>query len=324
MIGMIGTIIEIMLSLEERMWKHFRKASVLIEPVSAMYVKKNQITSNDIYPLFENFIDINEENDCFQYCETLIAITNPYDTEIVLDKIIFSANNIKIDKRPCFYFEFYKESDTGLPVHVYNVGFGNSTEITLKLIDKEGKLSEYIKREALNVTIPPLEASKDVYIELLNNKDVIKEALNPIVFETEFIVDNEDILLLDENLLCFQLEGKKLTLVGGLGADGGNIYGIRIDTNKQSYKREETVKEFIKPSETLMIPICFFPDKSCTLDFEIEFEVIKEGKKTSIKTGNVSYHFQTFSREGLGLMPTIEIPQNKYKLKPIHVHISTN
>lgn len=35
----------------------------------------------------------------------------------------------------------------------------------------------------------------------------------------------------------------------------------------------EKISDFIKPNETLIIPISFFPDKSCKMTFNVCFEI---------------------------------------------------
>lgn len=75
----------------------------------------------------------------------------------------------------------------------------------------------------------------------------------------------------------------------------------KIDTDKDSFRWKESITETISAGDTLIFPICFFPDKSCTMEFRVLFEIVNDGEKYYIDTPLTPISFAVSSFPGYSI-----------------------
>ena len=72
--------------------------------------------------------------------------------------------------------------------------------------------------------------------------------------------------------------------VGDYGDSGACVYGIMINTDNINFIKEFSVNECIDGGDILDIPLCFFPDSSCKMEFYVEFDIYDGFDTKTIKS----------------------------------------
>ena len=96
--------------------------------------------------------------------------------------------------------------------------------------------------------------------------------------------------MLDERLILL-ITPDGLDYMGG-GAPSIMAYGIYIDTDKSKFSFSKNVSEIIKPNSNIDLPICFFPNMSCSMTFYIELEIFDGEKYITVKTEKKNMYFR--------------------------------
>lgn len=247
--------------------------------VNVEYLKKIRDDGDEeVYPLFSDAIDDKGKNNFSGNCATQIYIDNKYEEEIVLTKIIFEAQDIIVNTRPRFELENL-ESSQGMDLGICNVGWGDGKNVNMRFEGVNGdKLDDFLKSSKQQITVPLVRHGEFTQIHVWNNEDFLKDG------SYEFIVNCSD-----ENgeietgywnadrLGAYIEDGRFIEL--NQGAPSSVIYGIKIDTSKNEYIKEEFISESIESHGRLELPICFLADKSCDFKFRVGFELLKRNNK---------------------------------------------
>lgn len=266
--------------------------------VSLTYLKKNSEQYSNLYPLFEGCIDSKKDYRFSENCVTKLMITNHYDNQIVIDKIVLEAREIEVDYSPILIFSIADCTDEGLSIYITNTGWGNAQNLKIAIKGINQNLEDYFRKEALEFALPLIEPATYIEVPFLNNSDLLGQCPDGTSFNIAFEVECEceGTLEIDGEVSFFVQDGK-LDYLGG-GAGPVFVYGIKIDTDNQEFLWEENILELIDSRETLVFPICFFPNKSCSLLLNISFEIVNDGKREMISTGLERMHFSVSSIEG--------------------------
>ena len=67
-------------------------------------------------------------------------------------------------------------------------------------------------------------------------------------------------------------DGEVAWATDGLGDSEKTIYGIPLDTHKTSDISEASTNLIVEGHEVKVIPVCFFPDRSCNVTCHFEFD----------------------------------------------------
>lgn len=269
---------------------HKKLNIVIQDDISITYLNENIMQNNNFYPLFEDYVDSDREYSFTENCATQLMITNHYDEQIVLDKISLNVDEIVIDYSPVLCFDNGYNIDNGISIQVANIGWGEAKDLKIRAIGNDKNLEDYFKREALEFKIANLNCATNIEIPFLNNSDILCDFSGWTDFSISFIAECEEGVLETYGVVEPSIYDGKI-MYDGLGGVADYIYGIRIDTDSRKFFWEESILEFIDQGETLVLPICFFPDKSCSLKLEISFEIVNDGKKEIISTGFKKMHF---------------------------------
>ena len=248
------------------------------DDISLSYLNKGFDQYTDYYPLFENQVVSGKDYVFSENCMTQLMITNHYDNQIVIDKIILEAEEVEVDYSPILNFAMGDCTEEGVSVYITNIGWGNAQNLKIALVGVDKDLEDYFKKEALEFEVPVVEAAEQIEVPLVKNSDLLGQYQDGTVFEIEFEVECqcEGTLQVYGSVVLYILDGKIDYL--GCGDSAGYVYGIKIDTNNHDFVWEENIIEFIDSGETLVFPICFFPDKSCSLTLKISFEIVNDGR----------------------------------------------
>lgn len=139
-------------------------------------------------------------------------------------------------------------------------------------------LSKYFNKDDLNMKIPNLKIgesthiffpSVDKYIQTPNENEYEYVSIRPIIqIRNEGKVENF------EDFIPIYLYNDKI-LIDEIGGNEGfyGVYGITVNSNLSTFQKEFNVNETINVGEILDIPICFFPNKSSSMEFHVEFDI---------------------------------------------------
>lgn len=301
-IVIVCTLIGIVLTLMQIYdWvKEHKKLDIAIQGnISTTYLNRNIKEYKNFYPLFEDYVDSDKEYSFTENCATQLMITNHYDQQVVVDKIMLEANEIKVDYSPILTFsDGYIPEEEGLCISITNTGWGDAKNLKVKVVGSNTNLEEYFKKEALEFMVPIVGSSKQVVVPFLKDSDLLGYFDDGTSFGINFEVECEcdGVPEVYSDVAVFIFDGK--LEYGDLGDYAQYVYGIKIDTTNENFLWEESIVEFIDQGETLILPICFFPDKSCSLKLKISFEIVKDGEKEIISTELTDMYFTVASIPG--------------------------
>lgn len=276
--------------------KNWEKPSIYSDKISVEYLKSSESRDKVIYQLFDDEIDEEKDYKLYDYCATQIFITNHYDQEIALNSIKFVAENISVIETPIL--SLYAEEGEGyVDLSINNTGWGDCKDFKIEFTGKEEELSNHIKKDKLTFNVEGVKVGEDRTIRLWEKEDLVTK-LNSEVLEInahcEDVDGNEIPVIYSMGdypcLLVDIIDGKFLS--DGRGGPSDKIYGVRIDTSKSNFAYRDSIEEYIQPNETLALPICFFPDKSCNIKFYVEFTAVYDEREITIQSKPVSMEFE--------------------------------
>lgn len=250
------------------------RADIMEGAVSLEYLQYLREDEN-VYPLFSDTIKNKKENIFVGDCATQVFITNNYEEEIVLTKLMFEAEDISVDTDPVLSVCMIGD-ETDYRLFIANVGWGNSQEMTLEFEDAEGKdIDDYLDSENKKIKTSGIACGEFKEIHLWDNTDFIKNGEYKIKIKCYDVNGEINVKYEFGEFLDVKIKGGKFQPIE-LGDASAIIYGIEIDTSNNSYKKEAVISEPIESHSRLELPICFSADKSCDFKFKIGFELRKQ------------------------------------------------
>lgn len=294
------------------------KPTIYTDKISVSYLNTNNNLDN-IYMLFDDEIDNKKEYKLSESCATQLFITNYYEDEIILNSIRFIAEEISVIEEPIISL-LVLEGNGFVDLQLYNIGWADSDMLNLTFEGVNDDLSKHIDRNKLSLSIEGIPSQTSKTIRLWENEDLITDMDSGVIKFTATCNDamnNTVETVYGETRDFSHLEvdiadGKFVCL--GKGGISDLTYGVRIDTSQPSFNYEETIRESIQSQETLALPICFFPDKSCSIRFHIEFSALHNGKQTFCQSDPVTLEFEvssinTAEKYNAGDYSTLELTQ---------------
>lgn len=250
-----------------------------------------------------------------------ISNNNP-DKEIILCNFRFVAENIIVDTMPILdatYQVYGSDSDYLCKIDVANDGWGNAKNIIITFedsvcsveelsnddIDNNIKILDKILNEedrATTISMIKSGTSQSIYCFPISNMNM--ELLNWILDEygsfgwritiyVQYEENNYERIPIGEILLVVEKEG--ISDYGGMGFNSPVKYAILIDTDMENYEFSSNINEGIPKGSTLELPICFFPNKSCSLTYYVEMEVFDGIKNYRIQSEKKDVCFKIHS-----------------------------
>ncbi|EOS34996.1 hypothetical protein C804_01122 [Lachnospiraceae bacterium A4] len=286
----------------------------------------------------KDYTDLSEDKEKYYFeenCVFILNISNPTDHEVKVNKFSIVANNIIPISQPYISVSLCTDYEK-IFLTVCNHGWSNAYNIELLIKDTENILSKYFNAEDLIVRIPKLQASDSITVEFLDNNKVIKF---PDISENEYItirpfceVKIDEIVQDSQNLCQVYLYNNK-TEIDAIGGNEGfyGVYGIMINANLNKDRIEYYVNEIIPPGKILDIPICFFPNKSCNMEFYTEFNIFNgfdekiissEVRNVQFKISSINSHYINIDNKTFDLQHISGIENDYYISYPDNKEIN--
>lgn len=280
MLGALATIIAVVLQFFDFKFPIKSNPNVYIEDenIDITYLQKlRNDEENSFYPLFQDKIDVHSKNEFVSNCATQVHITNNYDETITLKKIVFEAKNIEEDLKPILRINQCVFEDK-IQLRIENIGWQDAENIVITFEDEN--INEYLSKDRQTKEIPLIKYGSSISIPLWECKDFIKEGYFNIKLKvTGKNGDIETRYTENRNGIELELQNGEFIIPFGSGGQSDLVYGIKVNTETNSYKEEEIISENINPHDRLELPICFSAEKTCTFDFRIGFTILTHNNK---------------------------------------------
>lgn len=278
-------------------------------------------------------------------CAFILNISNPTEHQIKINRFRIVANNIIQICEPSFDI-FLCMFESGVEFVVTNNGWRNAYNIELMITDKDQMLLKYFNKEDLYIKIPSLKIGEsipvffpkvDKYIKVPNENDYEYISIRPVIqVRTDSMIDNF------EEFIPIYLYNDKIVIDAIGGNDGFyGVYGIVVNSNLNAFMKEFNVNDTVEVGEILDIPICFFPNKSSSMEFHVEFDIFNGKNEETISSDirkmefnipssgtnyvnfdNCTIDIQEIYNDSSGLY-YISYPDNK-DLNPLNSYSNTN
>lgn len=273
--------------------------------ISVTYLSTTDSRKDNIYQLFDDEIDDSKKYQLSDSCATQIYISNYYEQEIVLNSIRFVAEDISLIEEPILSLNAM-EGEGYVDLRVLNAGWENSKNLELKFYGVNDDLANHFVEEKLLLSIPGIKSGECKTFRLWENSDVVTEIDNGAISFTATChdIDGNEIDVIynegDSQYLSIDIYNGEL-LPMGKGGPSDRMYGVCIDTSKSSFSYQDSIEEYIQPNETLTLPICFYPDKSCSMTFYVEFTAVYGNDEIVIQSDPVTLTFEVLNVDYTGI-----------------------
>lgn len=210
---------------------------------------------------------------------TTINIGNPFSGNIQLNKLYINIKNIKRDTNP--YFRIYSiTKDDGVYLNIHNCGWGKADKLNFVFTCLRDISSDL---NSINIYVEEIEPGQIIEYPFILNKNV-KDIEFPLTIEysTNCIMDglNNDKAIKGAYLVYEIYDGK--IEVPAMGGASEYVYGIEFDASNSSFSLERDILEEVSSGEIFTVPICIFPNQTCTFDLDIKFKYLYNGKEKYI------------------------------------------
>ncbi|MCI8347496.1 MAG: hypothetical protein HFJ12_06100 [Bacilli bacterium] len=313
-VGVLFAILTFIISYFEISYTFKPSASIQEKVMSVSYLSELG-NRQDKYPMFNDNINDMKKYIYIDNCATQVIITNDYNSEILLEEMVFEAKDIVVDNSPILECDLIPNDNFGVNIMCVNHGWGDANNVTINL-DGEG-LDDFIVENKHSIFIPSIPAGERVDLPIWEVYDLIKENCTGELYLKANCVDSDGnvINVMDDKFIFIAICDGEFTSAGGLGPSE-EIYGIKINTSSENYEYSFNISESIKAKERIELPICFFPDKSCSLKFRISFTVVyNNNDRMNISTDWAELKFQISSLYPYGLNNVLDF--NKEQLLEI-------
>ncbi len=260
------------------------KTDIFKKPVmSYSEVPITFLFNNEYYGIYDLYSEkVNNDLNFSDNLATTINIANSLSNDMQLNKIFINIENIEQDYNP--YFQIYANTkEDGVYVNIHNCGWGKAENVNFVFLCFDDNVLDYINKNSVNIYIDSIDAGETREFPLILNSDVQYTELDiNFNFSVTCNIDGLNMIKsIKSAFLDFYISKGRIT-VAEVGGDSDFIYGIKFNTNKSSFKYERRIFEEIGSGQTIIIPICVYPDQSCTFDLDIKFQYLYNGKEKYI------------------------------------------
>ena len=213
-----------------------------------------------------------------------VSVSNTLSNDMQLNKIYINIDNIKRDYSP--YFKINSEiKEDGAYINICNCGWGDAEDITFIFECFDSSLNDYIKENTLNIYIEKLGVGESIEYPFILNEEINNISLSSqtITFSAKCFMHGTDVTKSIKNsYLVYYIYDGKIEIVG-VGGTADVVYGISFDSNTNCFSYEREILEEVHSKEIMVIPICVYPDQTCTFDLNIKFKYLCNGKEDFIQ-----------------------------------------
>lgn len=262
-----------------------------------------------IYPFFSDVLDQGNKPVRFtKRCATQLDIKNPTGKDITLTNFKFVAEDIVPDlKAELVIIESAAPEKSAsmddLFIEVSNSGWLEATSLVCTLTCEDRDFAGCFGSNSLVRRLPsPVGIGAKERVDIIRRQDVLNPPREACRFDLNCSVVSDNGCSRGDASAHFSI---KVDPDGGIHwADGvvlpcePMVYGIFIDTSKTSDVIERSISVDVEKNGSVSVPICFFPDRSCSVKFHIELTY--EGRGRPIRTETKEAYFHIDSRlEGM-------------------------
>ena len=271
------------------------KSVAVLKDITLEYLSAEDDRINNIYSFDIDSLSGEEKKYYLgSNCCTNLLVSNNSKREYQITKFKFYAENISRDLTPYFLGLIKYDFSDGLydlALYLYNDGWGDAHNIKLEMVDESGVLLEYFKEEDLTWVLDELSADGESLQKILSDDMLLKYPDSDINIYPELKISCDETQCVLSNIGNIYITPQGIG-TQEIGAPGPMAYGIFIDTSSSTYIFEENISENIKPNGLIDIPICFFTDMSCDMDFYIELEIFDGSDTFVVKTESKCIHLR--------------------------------
>lgn len=234
-------------------------------------------------------------------CATRLIVTNRSGGRTTIRKFGLQARDIMVDDTPYLSFNpnppvsFPENGVPSLPadnIRVTNCGWSDAINVSFTLKCESTDFCNIFGKSELSRTIEFLPVGVSSEFPFLQSIDVVNPTTAPVNLKIEIEVDSPAAIWRkhEEDNIAFDVvvDGGNVSYAA-YGQGGGEAgYGILIPTDGADVDFERPVDGYLETGET-SIPLCLFPDKSCSLKFQAFLEI--GAASTKVKTQWTQAHF---------------------------------
>lgn len=216
----------------------------------------------------------------------MINITNNNtNNDICITKFKLIIENIKVDYSPNLYLTSVESAENNISFQLFNKGWKDLNNVKIEIKDTKG----FLNLEKYNITFDNFKyGTSKIFKYEFDEKDFYGSEN----YSLEVLVKYNEKVYETCNLSLTYYEGNLLVSSGdGRGGSSRLTYGICFPTNEDYFNLTENVQENITAGETLEMPVLFFPDRSCSFNYYIEFTVNNGEEKQIIQTEKQSLKY---------------------------------
>lgn len=283
---------------------YLNEASVEIYELNPTQIVNHENTMQ--YCFFKQQENYSNPNKIYYFdkdCINMIAISNNnLNKEIVLRNFKFVAENIMVDTMPHLSSFCTRDDDYNrkylFDMYLRNNGWGDANNVELTIEDENGILNLLFEKDDLRLFLPSVEYGNITNLKCVNLEKIDIDAYNSLIdVYGEFNIHIAVYANSDEcdfgaiGYIELHCCADSIEDMGGYGYGGDTAYAIIIDTDNDSFVLDVNVSECIPAGSILELPLCFFPDRSCTFSYYVMFEVFDGFESYTIKTEGQDIEF---------------------------------
>ena len=242
------------------------------------------LTDSSEVSIFYDPIESQWDDFRFYKGATLIALySNLDEQDQVITEFTVRANNIVEDLSPSLNYSFDSFLEP-ITAHIKNVGWGETGTMRIEFIgitplpdqgDENANVTVKVKDETTTSwTLKSLKPGEKRDLFLFSSEDLSIQregSFTAACFQFEFMIYAEGSYETPMSFILDVFEEGEVIHTGGYGDDFTN-YVVWIDTSSPKWSKTYRTYQIIPGKQTVRLPICIVPSKSCTMTVEVEFK----------------------------------------------------
>lgn len=240
---------------------------------------------DDIYPLYSDEVSPGSVGYYSECCSAQLVVQNQGDDSTVFTEIEFSASDIARIEVPELRLWPRSSNDnvlgdsgnSGAYMTVANHGWGWSRNGCVTVFCGDPAFMNVFGWGSREFDIPDLGPGESIVISVVGSEDVVAPTVNSedigdvsvsVSYESDDPVEGELVDTANEMGIAVWGDSVSWLGLGGMG-NGATVFGIFVDSSASSHEWSEGIVETVEAHSSTVLPICFFPDQSCTMRYKL-------------------------------------------------------
>lgn len=242
-------------------------------------------TNTSLYPLFSDDVPENSVGFYSNRFAAQLVVQNQGENAVTFTEIKFTARNITPIEIPDLRMSppssEYEESPyldyRAAQMVIENHGWGYARYIVLNVTCRDPAFKQTFGWESRDTEISDIPPGEDLLITVLGVEDISASVNQEISipdislllrYSSDGPADKQLDIKYDDLVIFVSKDSVSFAGVG----DGGKlstIFGIYVDADAESYEWSEGIATTVEGHGNAILPICFFPNKSCSMSYMI-------------------------------------------------------